>query len=73
MSRIVVCPCCDQVVKAPRTKPITDAEFERALALMMARGWTVQRLLTERYDDLEYIAPGLTSMLERRQASWPTQ
>jgi hypothetical protein len=64
------CPCCDKPA-IRRIEPITDAEAERGWSIMARRGWTVTQLLNERSSDLDYIAPGLTDWLRRRQVRQP--
>lgn len=62
--RQVLCPCCERMT-GPRATPITEAEALRAYTMMSLKGWTPATLLAEKGDDLDYIAPGLTSWLRR--------
>jgi len=62
--RLFTCPCCERLTE-PRTTPITEAENMRAYAMMVARGWTAQRLLDERLEDIDGISPDLTAFVRR--------
>lgn len=69
--RLYLCPCCEQVM-GPRTTPISDDEIRLGYALLLARGWTAERLLAERSEDLDGIAPGVTDFLRGEVAKWGT-
>jgi hypothetical protein len=62
--RLFTCPCCERLTE-PRTSPLTEAEGMRAYAMMLHRGWTAQRLLDERREDLDGISPDLTAFIRR--------
>ncbi len=62
--RLFTCPCCGSQTE-PRTTPMTEAEGRRAYAIMVARGWTAERLLTERFEDIDGISPDLTAFMRR--------
>jgi hypothetical protein len=54
----------------PRPTPISAAECEKAFGWLYAKGWTRARLLAERLDDIDYLAPGLSDWL-RAQPDLP--
>jgi hypothetical protein len=60
----LICPCCDGEGQ-PRTEPLTEQESRGAFAQMAARGWTRDRLLAERAETLDIMAPGFTEWLRR--------
>lgn len=60
-----MCPCCEQPAQR-RTTPITEDEAMRGFVLMAQRGWTAERLLAERADDIEFIAPGMNDWLRKQ-------
>lgn len=63
------CPCCELPVLQPRATPISESECHIGFAIMRRRGWTTERLLTERGADLDYMAPGMTDWLRRTQTT----
>lgn len=62
MTRIYICPCCDQPAQ-PRTTPMSPAEMVTALRLMERKGLTPAELLTVYADTLDHIAPGMTAYI----------
>ena len=62
MTRVYICPCCERPARR-RVTAITDAEKLKSYGKMLTKGWTRDRLLAERAEDLDYIAPGLTDWL----------
>jgi hypothetical protein len=60
----LLCPCCEQEAE-PRTTPLTELEARKAFAMMAMRGWTRDRLLDERAETLDIMAPGFTEWLRR--------
>ena len=69
MTRLYICPCCERP-SVPRPTPISAAECEKAFGWLYAKGWTRARLLAERRDDIDYLAPGLSDWL-RAQPDLP--
>jgi hypothetical protein len=59
------CPCCELPAKQ-RSTPITDAQAALGFQKMAERGWTAERLLAERLDDIDFIAPGMADWLRRQ-------
>lgn len=57
-----MCPCCELPAER-RSTPITDRDAERGYQIMAAKGWSASRLLAERAEDLDFIAPGMTTWL----------
>lgn len=66
--QMFTCPCCDEPAK-PRSSPLSEPEKYAGFAKMLAKGWTAERLLAERSEDLEGIAPGMTDFLRWLVAS----
>lgn len=66
--RLFRCPCCEQTTTA-RSQRMTDSEMTRGYMMMRARGWTAERLLAERLDDLDGISPDLTAFVRRMVTS----
>lgn len=64
MTRVFICPCCDRPA-LPRPTPITESECLLSYAAMVHKGWTRERLLAEKSEDLDYISPGLTDWLRK--------
>jgi hypothetical protein len=62
--RVYICPCCDRPAQR-RAEPLTEKDCLLSYAKMLAKGWTSDRLLAERSEDLDYIAPGLTDWLRQ--------
>jgi hypothetical protein len=65
MTRMYRCPCCE-LETAGRKTPISEDGMRKGLAMMLAVGWTPERLIAERSEDLDGIAPGLTDWIRKQ-------
>ena len=59
------CLCCGNFVKAPSSRPVTNADARRAATVLLALGFTVQEMLTVHRENLDFTWPGFTLWLER--------
>jgi hypothetical protein len=65
--RLYSCPCCEAKTPA-RTTPVSDSDCARGYMFMRARGWTAERLLAERFEDIDGMSPSMTAWLVKQAA-----